>query len=177
MLRRQVRLRREYLYRKSLEGKEREDYERRRKVRLALSEGKPVPTELFPEKDALTARDAYADAEHDEPGDPADDEYARAGEIDPKIVVTTSRDPSVRLKQFAKELRLIWPNAQRLNRGNLIIDDLVHACRANEVTDIVIAHEHRGEPDGLIICHLPFGPTAFFSSKTKTKQTSYFSFV
>jgi rRNA maturation protein Rpf1 len=29
-------------------------------------------------------------------------------------------------------------------------------------TDLVIAHEHRGEPDGLVVCHLPHGPTAYF---------------
>ena len=25
-----------------------------------------------------------------------------------------------------------------------------------------MVHEHRGVPDGLIVCHLPFGPTAYF---------------
>jgi U3 small nucleolar ribonucleoprotein protein IMP4 len=32
----------------------------------------------------------------------ADDEYAHAGEADPKVLVTTSRNPSSRLVQFAK---------------------------------------------------------------------------
>lgn len=82
-------------------------------------------------------------------------------------MVTTSRDPSSRLKQFAKEVRLIFPGATRLNRGNLVIGDLMDVCRQNEVTDIVVIHEHRGEPDGLIVCHLPFGPTAFFSKWMK----------
>jgi U3 small nucleolar ribonucleoprotein protein IMP4 len=36
MLRRNTRLRREYLYRKNLEGKERIEYERKRKIREAL---------------------------------------------------------------------------------------------------------------------------------------------
>ncbi len=36
MIRRNTRLRREYLYRKSLEGKERVAYERKRKIREAL---------------------------------------------------------------------------------------------------------------------------------------------
>lgn len=49
-----------------------------------------------------------------------DDEYARAGERDPKILVTTSRDPSSRLTQFAKELKLVLPNAQRINRGGQV---------------------------------------------------------
>lgn len=40
---------------------------------------------------------------------------------------------------------------------------LIHACRANDVTDFIVVHEHRGVPDGLIICHLPYGPTAYFT--------------
>jgi U3 small nucleolar ribonucleoprotein protein IMP4 len=27
---------------------------------------------------------------------------------------------------------------------------------------LIIVHEHRGIPDGLVVCHLPYGPTAFF---------------
>jgi len=30
------------------------------------------------------------------------------------------------------------------------------------VTDIILLHEHRGQPDGLILCHLPVGPTLYF---------------
>lgn len=37
-----------------------------------------------------------------------DDEYVWAGVEDPKVVVTTSRDPSSRLKQFAKVKRNMW---------------------------------------------------------------------
>merc|ERR1712232_728389 len=35
-------------------------------------------------------------------------------------------------------------------------------ARSHEMTDVVIVHEHRGEPDGLVVSHLPFGPTAYF---------------
>lgn len=55
---------------------------------------------------------------------------------------------------FPKELRLIFPNSQRLNRGNYVLSQLVQACRANEVTDLILVHEHRGEPGRLIICNL-----------------------
>ena len=37
-----------------------------------------------------------------EPGSGLDDEYAKVGLYDPKIVITTSRDPSSRLLQFSK---------------------------------------------------------------------------
>lgn len=36
-----------------------------------------------------------------------DNEYSRAGTLDPKIVVTTSRDPSSKLLQFAKVRRCV----------------------------------------------------------------------
>lgn len=39
MLRRNARLRKEYLYRKSLEGKEKEQYEKKRLIRQALAGG------------------------------------------------------------------------------------------------------------------------------------------
>lgn len=90
-----------------------------------------------------------------------DDEYARAGIRDPKIFITTSRKPSSRLTKFVKviftlkrnfslieyqELRLIFPNAVKVNRGAYILPQLVQTCRENEVTDLILVHETRGEP-------------------------------
>lgn len=111
-----------------------------------------------------------------------DDEYRWAGVEDPKIMITTSHDPSSRLKMFVKvtpsidmscsndlchfflkELRLVFPNAQRLNRGNYEMKQLLAACRANSVTDFIVVHETRGQPDALIVSHLPYGPTAYFN--------------
>jgi hypothetical protein len=37
-----------------------------------------------------------------------DDEYALAGQQDPKILITTSRDPSSRLVQFVKVVSPPW---------------------------------------------------------------------
>ncbi len=82
--------------------------------------------------------------------DSQDDEYRWAGVEDPKVMITTSRDPSARLKKFAKEFRLIIPNSQRLNRGNYEFGQLMTACRSNGVTDFIVIHEHRGVPDGLV---------------------------
>lgn len=163
MLRREVRLRKEYLYRKSLEDQRRTIEEKKQKLKYALDEGKSIPTELRKDEAELRKLIAYDDTKHAVVTDHMDDEYRWAGVEDPKLMVTTSHDPSSRLKQFAKEMKLILPNSQRLNRGNYVLSQLVSACKANDVTDLIILHEHRGEPDGLIISHLPFGPTAYFS--------------
>ena len=53
----------------------------------------------------------------------------------------------------------MFPNCQRMNRGNYVINQLVHACTANNITDLIIVHEHRGEP-GIL---LPYN--GFFQSK------------
>lgn len=162
MLRRNIRLRREYLYRKSLEGKERLLYEKKRKIREALEDGKPIPTELRNEEAALRQEIDLEDDYTAIPRSLIDDEYAKATEQEPKILLTTSRDPSQPLTQFAKELKFVFPNAERMNRGGQIINEIVESCRAREFTDLILVHEHRGVPDGLIVCHLPFGPTAYF---------------
>lgn len=108
-------------------------------------------------------RDLPYDEAQTAPTSSVDNEYAFAGAKDPKIMITTSRDPSSRLLQFSKEMKLVFPNSQSINRGNYVIKEIADACRANEVTDLIILHEHRGQPDGMIVSHFPYGPTAYFS--------------
>merc|ERR1712137_611392 len=115
MIRRYARQRREYLYRKSLEGKEKELYERKQKLRRALAEGKAIPTELQQDADELS-----------------------------------------------KQIQLDDENTQRINRGGHTIPEIINTCKSKGVSDVIVLHETRGQPDGLIVCHLPFGPTAFF---------------
>lgn len=137
-------------------------YEKKRKIKEALQEGKPIPTELRNEEAALRQEIDLEDENTAIPRSHIDDEYANATERDPKILLTTSRDPSSPLTQFVKELKFVFPNAQRMNRGGQVISEIIETCRAHDFTDVVLVHEHRGVPDGLIICHLPFGPTAYF---------------
>lgn len=65
-------------------------------------------------------------------------------------MVTTSHDPSVKLKIFAKEMKLIFPNSKRINRGNTELASLIGECRKNNFTDLIVLHETRGKPDGMI---------------------------
>ncbi|KAJ3328401.1 snoRNA-binding rRNA-processing protein imp4 [Blyttiomyces sp. JEL0837] len=160
--RRELRQRREYLYRKSQETKERLIFERKQALKDAIRDGKPIPGNLRSDAQLLQ-KDFFYDEVETKVQSHVDDEYSMAGVADPKVLITTSRDPSSRLSQFAKELRLIFPNSQRVNRGGYVMKDLCDACRSNNVTDLVIVHEHRGQPDGMIISHFPHGPTAYFS--------------
>lgn len=172
MLRRQARERREYIHRKSLEQQEQQLFERKQKVRQLLAAGKPVPKELLQGQNEASAnsielqklaRNVTLDEAQSAPTSSLDDEYSLAGQYDPKILLTTSRDPSSRLSQFAKELRLAIPNSTRLNRGGYTMKELSAACRSNAMTDLIVIHEHRGIPDALVISHFPHGPTVMFT--------------
>lgn len=163
MIRRQARLRREYIYRKTIEERERSIQEKKQKLAEAIEENRQIPTDLKKTAVSLQKTFKWEDEGADGLTTSVDDEYRWAGVEDPKIMITTARDPSSKLKQFAKEMKLIFPNSQRINRGNYRIEQLIDACRANDITDVVMVQEHRGVPDGLVVCHLPYGPTAFFN--------------
>ncbi|KAF8719141.1 hypothetical protein AX14_011402 [Amanita brunnescens Koide BX004] len=154
--------RRQYVYAKSLEAQERQTYERKQQLKDALATGKPLPTELKKQATVL-GKDLIFDEAQAEPTSHIDNEYSRAGMQDPKIIITTSRDPSSKLLQFTKEMRLVFPGSHRINRGNYVVKELAEACRANDVTDLIVLHEHRGVPDAMIVSHFPHGPTVYFT--------------
>lgn len=145
-----------------MEGKERQLYEKKRKIKQALEEGKPIPTELRNEEAALRQEIDLEDEKTQAPISTIDDEYRNANERDPKILITTSHNPHAPLKQFVKELSLVFPNSQRMNRGGQVLSEIVESCRAHDFTDLILVHEKRDVPKSLIICHLPFGPTTIF---------------
>lgn len=162
-MRRTARLRREYVYKKSLEGKEREDFEKKEVVRSALATGMPLPGDLREEAVAIKRASDLDDERTAQLRSHIDDEYASAAYRDPRVCIITSRDPSSRLRVFASEMRLIFPGAVRINRGATTMSEVVGAARSADFTDIIAVHETRGEPDALIVSHLPFGPTVHFT--------------
>ncbi|KAG0522545.1 hypothetical protein BDA96_07G046500 [Sorghum bicolor] len=162
MIRRRIRDRRQYLHSKSGEASQRALFQKKRRIRAALEEGKPIPTELRNEVHELRRQIDLEDQETRVPKSMADNEYATASVREPKILFTTSRNPSAPLTQFVKELKVVFPMSQRMNRGGQVISEIVESCRSHNITDLILVHEHRGQPDGLIVSHLPNGPTAYF---------------
>ncbi|KXH67338.1 brix domain-containing protein [Colletotrichum salicis] len=172
MIRKQARQRRDYLYRKALILKEAETTEKRAQLRSALASGKPIDPEIAKNK-ALRKDYQYDESRPDRTVDEEmdlDDEYSQlSGISEPRLLVT--------------EIRLLFPTSVRLNRGNLILPDLVQSSKSNGLTDLVLLHEHRGVPTAMTyvaisrfldephtdasllqsISHLPHGPTISFS--------------
>ena len=78
MQKRDVRLRREYLYRKSLEAKEQALSENKKKLKAAIAAGKSIPTELRKDEKRLRHEVELEDANTALVATHEDDEYARA---------------------------------------------------------------------------------------------------
>lgn len=168
MERRNARLRREYIFRKSLQPKYRAEYKAKKKLQNALDSGEKVPLSIQSKFDRLATELKADDVHTRDIGKRTkflDDEYALAGVKDPRVLLTTSRNPTNKLLRFVKELKLCFPGAVRVNRGNIDSKMLIQTARSSGFSDVMIIHEHSGVPDGLIVCHLPYGPTAYFSLK------------
>ncbi|KAL1957755.1 hypothetical protein VTO42DRAFT_5598 [Malbranchea cinnamomea] len=173
MLRRQARERRDYLYRRALLLRDASIAEKRAKLKAALVSGKPLDPSIandqklredFKYDESLPSASSKDTKSKDADAIDIDDEYSvTSGLVDPRPLVTTSRSPSARLSTFAKEIRLLLPTSIRLNRGTLVLPDLVASANAAALTDMVLLHEHRGTPTAITISHLPHGPTASFS--------------
>ncbi len=167
MIRRQARERRDYLYRRALQLRDASIAEKRSLLKRSLATGKPLDPSIADDKSLrqdFKYDESAPDAETAEAQRSLDDEYSMlSGLTDPRPLVTTSRSPSSRLGQFSKEIRLLLPTAMRLNRGNLILPNLLSSAKAASLSDIILLHEHRGTPTAMTISHLPHGPTASFS--------------
>ncbi|CAF3508885.1 unnamed protein product [Rotaria sp. Silwood1] len=184
MLRRQARLRREYIYKKTIEQRQKTIEDKKKRLKQAIDENRKIPTDLRDDALKLQQQTDWDDAGGEGILSAEDDEYRWAGVEDPKVIITTSHDPSSKLKQFSKELNRLIPNSQRINRGNYNTRQIVEACRSNQVTDLILVQETRGVPglyksplfsflkkqpyqfifsDVIQITHFPYGPTASFS--------------
>lgn len=79
----------------------------------------------------------------------------------PKILVTTSKDPSSKLIQFAKHLSLIL-SAQHHIRGGMSEEELSDMAHKNNYTCLILVYENKGIPSTLTISSFPFGDTLRF---------------
>jgi U3 small nucleolar ribonucleoprotein protein IMP4 len=165
MIRKQARIRREYLHRKSLTDKQRERLDRKVRIREALETGAPIKDSDLRAETMEKEYGVYFDFEKEKEEKETkiksicelDNEYAFAGKTPPKILITNGREVSEKLKKFVKEMKLIFPYCSRINRVQNSIETVVSSAKKNGFTDIVVFHETKGEPSSMIVSHLPYG--------------------
>ncbi|XP_039258160.2 ribosome production factor 1-like [Styela clava] len=80
----------------------------------------------------------------------------------PKVLITTSERPRYRVMKFIREVQQFIPNSHIYYRKRLALKKIIPQCIAKDFTDLIVVNEDRKTPNGLVLCHLPDGPTAHF---------------
>ncbi|XP_068599490.1 ribosome production factor 1 [Brachionichthys hirsutus] len=80
----------------------------------------------------------------------------------PKVLITTSDRPRGRTVKFCQQLATVIPNAHVYYRRGLALKRVIPQCVARNFTYLMVINEDRKVPNGLVLCHLPDGPTAHF---------------
>jgi len=102
--------------------------------------------------------------------------YFAMREGPPKLLLTTSvgarkRRPTKTSKgqetgdltgRLLQDLVTVFPNCHEEPRGERSMADVVAAAKEGGYSAVLVVNEDRGLPNGLLICHLPHGPTALF---------------
>ena len=82
--------------------------------------------------------------------------------VTPKVLITSADKPSLKTHLFMRELNKCIPNSEVRLRRSTDIKKIVVQAMEREYTDILVVNEDRKLPNGLLIVHLPDGPTAHF---------------
>ncbi len=100
MIRKSIRLRKEYVYKKEKEIQDSQIADKKQRLKKAIDSQEGVPNELKRDSERL-----MKELEHDDNNTiiartHMDDEYEEAKYRDPQVLITTCRSPSMRLLQF-----------------------------------------------------------------------------
>lgn len=135
-----------------------------RKLKLQTGAPKQVPhtIESLREKDETIIKGSLDDSENAEiKEDIEQDEFASyyRHDYEPKVLITYSDNPCKKTRIFGRELTRIIPNSLSLYRNRSGVKKIVKSATAKNFTDVIVINENRSEPNGLLIIHLPDGPT------------------
>ncbi len=83
-------------------------------------------------------------------------------EITPKVLITYADNPVTKTRKFGVELARIIPNSWAKIRNRSSIKKMVRSAISEDFTDVIVINENNREPNGMLIIHLPHGPTAHF---------------
>lgn len=156
----------EYLKLKRAKQKlKRQAQKKRRKEAEALGENAPPKQTPRTIENTREPDDTMVQADDEEVQlDEAMDEMATyfRKEYVPKLLITTSDNPHTRTIKFCRELKQSIPYADFRWRNRSRIKKTVEHAIERGYSDIAVINEDRRHPNGLLLTHLPDGPTAYF---------------
>ncbi|CAH3130459.1 unnamed protein product [Porites lobata] len=161
-------LRRSSLYQKDKLRKAKEKKERKRKRKREESQDpngappKQVPRTI---DNTRVADDTIVEAEdHEVRNDEESDQLATyfRCEMVPKVLITSSDRSKLKTVQFMEELQRVIPNSEIRVRKGLDLKKIIPQAKEKGFTALIVVNEDRKVPNGVVISHLPDGPTAHF---------------
>lgn len=83
-------------------------------------------------------------------------------EVTPKVLITYADNPVTKTRKFGVELARIIPNSWAKIRNRSSIKRMVKDAIDEHFTDLIVINENNRQPNGMLVIHLPHGPTAHF---------------
>ena len=141
---------------------------RQQERRDALKEGRQVPEKRTPrtvenskvEDVTVVPKEGDEEINAEEQLDEFASHFRR--ERQPKILITTSFHPGHEVKQFILEMLDVFPVAIYYSRRDYGLKKIVQYAIDEDFTDLVVFNQDRKEVNGMLVTHLPEGPTAHF---------------
>ncbi|XP_067624283.1 probable ribosome production factor 1 [Eurosta solidaginis] len=153
------------LYKKMKKEKRKKKMQERRARRKAGKPANPGHTiESLREKDQTTITNLDDSDNEELRRELQVDDFSSYFErsYEPKVLITYADNPVTKTRKFGLELSRIFPNALVKIRNRSSVKNICKSGIREEYTDVVIINEDRRKPNGLLVIHLPNGPTAHF---------------
>lgn len=92
------------------------------------------------------------------------DEFAAyfSHSVTPKVLITSSNRPSLKSHFLMKEMNKCIPNSHIKLRNGTDLKKVIPLAGSRGYTAVIVVNEDRKMPNGLLIVHLPEGPSAYF---------------
>ena len=158
-------LKREEVYKKIKAYKAKDKREKREKRRREAEElGDEAPPKQIPKTlDSMReAEETTVEPEDEEVlADEDDDEFSPyfKNEKSPKVMITTRPRPSSNVHFFISELMNLIPNSFYYKRGTFDLKKICEYAGNRKFTHLVVLGEKSKVCNGMIVSHLPSGPT------------------
>ncbi|XP_022196044.1 probable ribosome production factor 1 [Nilaparvata lugens] len=138
--------------------------ERLKRRKAGEAPGIPRTLENTREKDETVLDTAETERVEEVEQDVATDEFQNYFEksYEPKVLITFSDNPLKKTRVFGIELSRIIPNSLVRYRNRASVKKMIESAKRRNFSDIVIVNENMRQPNGLLLIHLPDGPTAHF---------------
>lgn len=153
------------LFKKQQQSRKKEQKKARKQRKLEGGQRSTGHTiESLREKDHTTVDD-IADSDNEELRKELEiDDFSEYfnREYTPRVLITYADNPVTKTRKFGIELARIIPNSLAKIRNRSGVKKMVKSAIRENFTDILVINENNREPNGLVMIHLPNGPTAHF---------------